>query len=117
MVYSLRWMGAARRLSVPDSLAIIFIGGDGSVVPVSAATVVPLLSADANLASEHPLPTDEQAKQAKKCAQNVLREVVAAKRLGLRTSAGISLLLVASIGSCETESPVEGDSPKVDGFE
>ena len=116
MVYSLRWMGAARRLSVPDSLAIIFIGAGGGVVPLSAATVVPLLSADANLASEHPLPTDEQAKQAKKCAQDVLREVVAAKRLGLRTSAGISLLLVASIGSGEIESLVEGDGPEVNGF-
>jgi hypothetical protein len=99
MVYSLRWMGAARRLSVPDSLAIVFIGADGSVVPLSAATVVPLLSAEADMSGKQPLPTDEQANHAKKCAQDVLREVVAAKRLGLRTSAGISLLLVASIGS------------------
>lgn len=99
MVYSLRWMGAARRLSVPDSLAIVFIGADGSVIPLSAPTVVPLLAAEADMMCKQPLPTDELVKLAKKCAQDVLREVVAAKRLGLRTSAGISLLLVASIRS------------------
>ena len=99
IVYALRWLGAVRRLSVPDSLASVFIGADGSVVPLSAAAAVPLLSAEADRASKQPLPTDEHANYAKKCAQDVLREVVAAKRLGLRTSAGISLLLVASIGS------------------
>jgi ERCC4-related helicase len=100
MVYSLRWMGAGRRLSVPDSLAIVFIRSDGGVFPLSAATVVPLLSADADLAEKRPLPPlDEHVNKAKKCAQDILREVVATKRLGLRTSAGISLLLVASLGS------------------
>jgi len=97
MVYSLRWMGAARRLSVPDSLAIVFIGADGSVSRLSAGGVAPLLAAEADIGCKQALPTDELVKVAKKCAQDVLREVVATKRLGVRTSAGISLLLVASL--------------------
>ncbi len=98
MVYALRWQGTTRRLAVPDSLASVFIGDDGSIVSLSAAAVVPFLSAEAVTAGEQPLPTDDQTNQAKKVAQEVLREVVTAKRLGLRISAGISLLLVASIG-------------------
>lgn len=98
MVYALRWAGAARRLSVPDSLASVFIGADGSVVPLNAAAVVPLLSAEWVTEGERSLPTADQMNQAKKVAQEALREVVTAKRLGLRISAGISLLLVATIG-------------------
>ena len=98
MVYALRWQGTTRRLAVPDSLASVFIGADGGIVSLSAAAAVPFLSAEAVTAGEQPLPTDDQTNQAKKVAQEVLREVVTAKRLGLRISAGISLLLVASIG-------------------
>lgn len=98
MVYALRWAGAARRLSVPDSLASVFIGADGSFVALNAAEVVPLLSAESVTTGERSLPTADQTNQAKKVAQEVLRGVVTAKRLGLPISAGISLLLVASIG-------------------
>ena len=98
MVYALRWQGTTRRLAVPDSLASVFIGADGGIVSLNAAAAVPFLSAEAVTAGEQPLPTDDQTNQAKKVAQEVLREVVTAKRLGLRISAGISLLLVASIG-------------------
>ena len=97
MVYSLRWMGGARRLSVPDSLAIIFIGADGGAVRLNPAAAMPLLSAEADLAGKLQMPTDQQANQARQCAQECLREVVTTKRLGSRTSAGISLLLVASV--------------------
>ncbi len=97
MVYALRWLGSVRRLSVSDSLAIVFIGSAGSVVPIDAATAATLVSAEADEPGSLPLPADDQRNQARKCAQDVLREVVAAKRLGPRTSAGISLLLVASL--------------------
>ena len=97
MVYALRWLGSVRRLSVSDSLAIVFIGAAGCVVPIDAATAATLVSAEADEPGSLPLPADDQRNQARKCAQDVLREVVAAKRLGPRTSAGISLLLVASL--------------------
>jgi hypothetical protein len=97
MVYALRWLGSVRRLSVSDSLAIVFIGAAGSVVPIDAAMAATLVSAEADEPGKLQLPADDQVNQARKCAQDVLREVVAAKRLGLRTSAGISLLLVASL--------------------
>jgi superfamily II DNA or RNA helicase len=101
MVYALRWLGSTRRLSAPDSLAIVFIKADGDVIPLDSAMAIRLLSADADRTVSQVLPSDAQVIQARKCAQNVLREVVAAKRLGLRNSAGISLLLVASLGRGE----------------
>ena len=98
IVYSLKWMGASRRLSVPDSLATVFIGDNGSVETLSTKSAITLLSAPQIEVGDLVLPTIEQMNQAKKYGQEILREIVAVKRPALRTSAGISLLFVVNVG-------------------
>ncbi len=57
---------------------------DGRAVPLGAAAVLRLLSAESVTAGEQTQPTSDLTNLAKNVAQEVLREVVTAKRLGLR---------------------------------
>ncbi len=97
VVFALRWMGTTRRLSTPDSLSASFLGDGGNSSSLKPDALLPLLSAKAIDGAPFELPPADLLSQARKAAQETLRETLGAKRTGTRTSAGISLLLVARI--------------------
>jgi hypothetical protein len=96
LVYSLRWLGTARRLAAPDSVAAVFSGSDGPVLLKEADLVwltaqsEPFGAATTNL----PLPDLDAARR---LAQRRLRELVERREPAARSSAGMSLWLAAAV--------------------
>ena len=97
VVFALRWLGSGRRISAPDSLAVVSVGDDGQVVLLKADEAMGLLSAEADPGRTVVGPAAGLLVEAKRAAQELLRETMAAKRLGARVSPAISTLLVARI--------------------
>lgn len=96
-VFSLRSMGAARRLMAPDSLAIVFAPNAGVTRPVSASEAMALVHlAESGAASAHP-PDGEVVTQARRVAQELLRVHMPNRDPAARTVAGMSLVLLAAV--------------------
>ncbi|NBU08309.1 MAG: hypothetical protein EBS84_04740 [Proteobacteria bacterium] len=100
LVYALRWMGRSRRLMAPDSLAALFSRADGNVELLSSADLMCLVAQAevADLASQPPVSSPDLT-VARKLAQQVLRGIAELRDPRARSGAGLSLLLVAKIGS------------------
>lgn len=101
-VYALRWMGRSRRLIAPDSLVGVLCRADGTVELLSAAVLMKLVKFEA---TDHHQPSSMPAPDltaARKLAQQFLRGVAEQRDPRARSSAGLSLLLLATITSRES---------------
>ena len=97
LIYALRWMGRARRLTTPDSLAVVFVPIDGTPQVVIAKDAAALLNADGAASSAQAPLSPEGEIAARRCAQQLLRDSVAARGGQSRGTAGLSLLMVAKL--------------------
>ncbi len=97
LVYALRWMGRSRRLTAPDSLAVVFVPTDGEPEVLIAKDAAVLLKADGIASSTEASLPPEREIAARRCAQQVLRDSVAARGGQSRGTAGISSLMAAKI--------------------
>lgn len=98
LVYSLRWMGAARRLAAPDSVAVIFSSATHEARLLVADEVMSLLGEGENGADASASPaTPPDVEAARRLAQRVLRERVQGREAAARGIPGLSLLLLARI--------------------
>jgi hypothetical protein len=97
LVYSLRWMGAARRLAAPDSVAAVFCRPDGAVL-VDGTDLVRLIATTqpGRVAAAGMNPPALDLGAARRLAQQRLRELVERREPAARSSAGLSLWLVAA---------------------
>jgi superfamily II DNA or RNA helicase len=96
-VFALRWLGRARRLSVPDSLAVCFLKSSGDVITLSAAEAMLLVQSSEPSAEPLPLPDPVMQSAARKAAQQTLRDRAATREPSARSAASLSLLLAASV--------------------
>ncbi len=96
-VYAMRWLGRARRLAAPDSLAVVFApdGGEAGVLTAKEATMLLEMAEAGNSAEAPPPPEGELA--AKHYAQRLLRDLVAARGGRTRGTAGLSLLMLTRV--------------------
>jgi hypothetical protein len=97
LVYALRWLGRTRRLPTPDSLAACFIKSSGEVKPLSAREAMLLVQTSDQGAEPVLIPSTDAVAAARKCAQETLRDLAASRGPSARSSANLSLLLVASV--------------------
>lgn len=99
IVFALRWLGPARRLSAPDSLAAIFCGRKETPRLLSVDDLRPLLERAEAARSLDFLGSREEAdvNAAKKLAQEVLRERLAGRKPTAPIRAGLSPLMVVHI--------------------
>ena len=97
LVYALRWMGRTRRLTAPDSLAVVFVPTDGDPEVLIAKDAAVLLKTDGIASSTEASLLPEREIAARRCAQQVLRDSVAARGGQSRGTAGLSLLMVVRI--------------------
>lgn len=97
-VYALRWMGRARRLNAPDSLVVVFVGPGGEAEVLTAKDAAVLVKAGDGAAPGGNAGQAEGEGVTRKCAQQVLRDVVNARGGQARGAAGLALLMVARIG-------------------
>ena len=97
LVYALRWMGRARRLTAPDSFAVVFVPTNGEPEVLIAKDAAVLLKTDGAASSIEALLLPEREIAARRCAQQVLRDSVAARGGQSRGTAGLSMLMVAKI--------------------
>ncbi|MBI4660371.1 MAG: DEAD/DEAH box helicase [Verrucomicrobia bacterium] len=97
LVYALRWLGKARRLSVPDSLGVCFVRDSGELMLLSASDAALLLgSVEPGTAAKPALPL-EMLEEARKLAQQTLRRLAGNREASARGTANASLLLVAAV--------------------
>ena len=97
LVYALRWLGPSRRLTAPDSLAVVFVPTDGEPRLLIAKDAAVLLETDGiTFSTEVTLPPEHEI-AARKCAQQVLRDSVAVRDAQSRGTAGLSSLMVVRI--------------------
>ena len=97
LVYALRWIGRGRRLATPDSLALVFVPDAGEPEIVTAKDAIFLLKADVGKVEAGANLQSEREMAAKKCAQQVLRDSVAARGGQSRGTAGLSTLMIVRI--------------------
>lgn len=103
-VYSLRWLGRARRLAAPDSVAVVFVPEAGEAVLLRPKEAARLLEARAHQSTGLQLPA-ATATAAKSQAQGALRDIVKGRGgIAAGHSVGLSLLIAAKV-----ESMVEGE--------
>lgn len=96
-VFALRWLGKARRLTAPDSLTACFLKCSGEVTALSAADAI-LLAQDSDPCPDPlPLPDAQTQSEARRLAQQTLRDRAASRDPSARSGAGLSLLMVASV--------------------
>lgn len=113
LVFALRWLGQARRLSVPDGLVTVFCSREQS--PQVLRTGELALLVKQSKAAEHSVnlkPTEmPDLAAARKLAQQVLRERVCGRESGAQTTAGLSLLMAARLREsivADTEARIMG---------
>ena len=97
LVFALRCLGPARRLSVPDSLAPCFLKADGSVTALTAAEGMLLTQASEPCPNPLSPPDSAALTAARRVAQQILRDQAATRDPSARSAAGLSLLFAASI--------------------
>ncbi len=98
LVFALRWLGPARRLTAPDSLAPVFVaeGGPAVVVPASECRRL-VAKADPDLSRGSATVPEAVRSAAPAAARQVLRERLDGREPSAQTTAGLSLLLVAHL--------------------
>ena len=97
LVYALRWMGRSRRLTAPDSLAVVFVPTDGEPEVLVAKDAAVLLKTDGLASSTETSLSPEREIAARRHAQQVLRDSVAARGGQSRGTAGLSSLMIVRI--------------------
>ncbi len=103
LVFALRWLGQARRLSVPDSLAVCFAPESGELKILPAIEAILLTqSGEQGITLPRGLTT-ELLVAARTLAQQRLRELARNREMTARGSASISLLLVAAVTPPESK--------------
>jgi hypothetical protein len=97
-VWALRWLGGARRFAAPDSVVGVFSAPGAPPMLIPAADLMRLLGA-AEAASHLPGSpiTAAAVAEGRRLAQETLRVFAARRDPSARSSAGLSLLLVATI--------------------
>lgn len=98
LVFALRWLGPARRLSAPDSLVTVFHGAVGEARLLSPRETMSLVSATGRLVERGiPAPPMPGYAAARAIALQILRERVTGRGPAARATAGLSMHLVAAI--------------------
>lgn len=97
-VWALRWLGAARRISTPDSIVGVFSAREGEMKLISSEELMRLARSCENAAlrmnvSIEPRTIDD----ARRLALDVLRSCVQSRDTAARSSANATLLAVAAI--------------------
>ncbi|MGD0813518.1 MAG: DEAD/DEAH box helicase [Verrucomicrobiota bacterium] len=96
-VFALRWLGKRRRLSVPDSLAVVFAPSAGEIAGLSPAEAMTLTTEPSDASLPPDAPSAETLAGALKLAQHFLKGYAATRDATARSAAGLSLLSVAAI--------------------
>lgn len=99
LVFALRWLGQARRLSVPDGLVAVFCSREQSPQVLSTGELALLVKqSKAAKHSDNLEPTEmPDLAAARRLAQQVLRERVRGREPTAQTAAGLSLLMAARL--------------------
>ena len=103
LVFALRWLGKARRLSVPDALAICFAQESGEIKLLSTGDTMVLAESAERPNLPPPRLPDERVAAARKAAQHMLKNFAANRGAPARSTANISLLLVAAVSPPESK--------------
>ncbi len=98
LVYALRWLGPARRLSVPDSLVAVFCTANRPAAILPASDCLGLAgTAETSTRRRHVAIPDEVKAATLEVARETLRERVASRNPNSVAGVGLSLLLAAAI--------------------
>jgi hypothetical protein len=97
LVYALRWIGPARRLATPDSLAVVFLPDNGQPNALIAREAALLIAGEGITGAPEVQFPPEGELLAKRCAQQVLRDTVSARAGNPRSTAGLSLLMIVRV--------------------
>jgi len=95
LVYAARWLGKARRLSAPDSLVPCFAKRSGEVRVLSVTEAMLLAAVCSESRTAVSPPSAEVVTEARKAAQQMLRELVTSRDPSTRAGANLSLFMVA----------------------
>jgi superfamily II DNA or RNA helicase len=98
LVYALRWKGKSRRLTAPDSMVVCYVNETGEVRQIASSEVIKLAMAAVTATSHGLQPSDDTQSAARRLAQQALKNCAANRDAFARGAAGISLLMVASVG-------------------
>jgi len=98
LVYALRWMGKSRRITTPDSIVVCHVNEIGDVRQLASLEAIKLVMAAVSETVRRPPPSGEAQAAARRMAQEVLRGCAANRDAFARGAAGISLLMIPSIG-------------------
>ncbi len=98
LVYALRWMGKSRRIATADSIVVCHINEAGEVRQVISTEAIKLAMAAVSTEAQSLPPSEDAQATARRMAQQVLKDCAANRDAFARGAAGISLLMVASIG-------------------
>ena len=96
-VFALRWLGKRRRLSTPDSLALVFVPESGPIIGIPGPEAVALVIQASDSVSPGTGPGAEMMAGARAFAQRLLKDYAANRDATARSSAGLSLLSVTAI--------------------
>ena len=98
LVYALRWMGKSRRMATADSIVVCHINEAGEVRQIISTEAIKLAMAAVSTETQILPPSEDAQATARRMAQQVLKDSAANRDAFARGAAGISLLMVASIG-------------------
>jgi hypothetical protein len=97
LVFALRWLGKARRLSAPDSIVPCFLKSSEDVITLSPTDAMLLLQNAESSPQPLPPPSPSAQSAARTAAQQALREHVSTRDPLARSAANLSLLFAAAI--------------------
>jgi hypothetical protein len=96
-VFALRWMGRRRRLSTPDSLALVFAPESSPAVEISGPEAVGLVLQASDSVNPGVGPSADLLAEARAFAQRRLKNCAANRDVHARSAAGLSLLSTVKI--------------------
>jgi superfamily II DNA or RNA helicase len=98
LVYALRWKGKSRRLTTPDSMVVCHVNEAGEAQQLTSSDAIKLVIAVSAAASHKLQPSENMELAARRLAQQALKNCAANRDPFARGAAGISLLMMATIG-------------------